>query len=313
MTITQLQYIVAVDTYRSFAKAAGHCYVSQPALSMQIKKIEEELDVLIFDRSRKPVITTDIGTRIVEHARLIMKEIQRMPELVKEQKDEISGTLRVGIIPTLSPYLLPLFVTDFMEKYTDITLIFEELLSEEIAEKLNNDQLDVGILATPLDKKSIIEMPLFYEGFIFYGASGSPLLKQNQIALSDLNLNDMWLLKHGHCFRSQSINICSDQKTFHSSRRVRFESGSLETLKKMVESRFGYTVLPELSTFDMNDRQKKHIRKFETPMPVREISMIMHRSFVKKRLIEILRDEILEHIPENMKSKERGRVVNISD
>lgn len=313
MTITQLQYIVAVDTYRSFAKAAGHCYVSQPALSMQIKKIEEELDVLIFDRSRKPVITTDIGARIVEHARLIMKEIQRMPELVKEQKDEISGTLRIGIIPTLSPYLLPLFVTDFMGKYADITLVFEELLSEEIAEKLNNDQLDVGILATPLHKKSIMEIPLFYEGFIFYGASDSPLLKQSNIALSDLNLSDMWLLKHGHCFRSQSINICSEQQTFHSTRRIRFESGSLETLKKMVESRFGYTVLPELSTFDMNDRQKKHIRKFETPMPMREISMIMHRSFVKKRLIEILRDEILDHIPESMKSKERGRIVEISD
>ena len=312
MTITQLQYIVAVDTYKSFAKAAGHCYVSQPALSMQIKKIEEELDVLIFDRSRKPVITTDIGTRIVEHSRVIMKEIQRMPELVKDQKDEISGTLRVGIIPTLSPYLLPLFVTDFMAKYSDITLVFEELLSEEVVEKLNNDQLDVGILATPLHHKSIIEIPLFYEEFIFYGASDSPLLKQNQIALSDLNISDMWLLKHGHCFRSQSINICPEKQNFHT-RRVRFESGSLETLKKMVESRFGYTILPELSILDMNDRQKKHTRKFETPMPMREISMVTHRSFVKKRLIEILRDEILQHIPNDMKSKERGRVVEISN
>ncbi len=312
MTITQLQYIVAVDTYKSFAKAAGHCYVSQPALSMQIKKIEEELDVLIFDRSRKPVLTTDIGARIVEHARVIMKEIQRMPEIVKEQKDEISGTLRIGIIPTLSPYLLPLFVTDFMAKYADITLIFEELLSDEVVEKLNNDQLDVGILATPLQKKSIIEMPLFYEGFIFYGSPDSALLKQNQIALSDLNTNEMWLLKHGHCFRSQSINICSEQRPVIG-RRVRFESGSLETLKKMVEGRFGYTILPELSTLDMSDKQKKNVRKFETPIPTREISMVMHRSFVKQRLIEILRDEILDHIPENMKNKKRGRVVEISD
>ena len=312
MTITQLQYIVAVDTYKSFAKAAGHCYVSQPALSMQIKKIEEELDVLIFDRSRKPVLTTDIGARIVEHARVIMKEIQRMPEIVKDQKDEISGTLRIGIIPTLSPYLLPLFVTDFMAKYADITLIFEELLSDEVVEKLNNDQLDVGILATPLHKKSIIEMPLFYEGFIFYGSPDSALLKQNQIALSDLNTNEMWLLKHGHCFRSQSINICSEQRPVIG-RRVRFESGSLETLKKMVEGRFGYTILPELSTLDMSDRQKKNVRKFEAPIPTREISMVMHRSFVKQRLIEILRDEILDHIPESMKNKKRGRVVEISD
>jgi len=312
MTITQLQYIVAVDTYKSFAKAAGYCYVSQPALSMQIKKIEEELDVLIFDRSRKPVLTTDIGARIVEHARVIMKEIQRMPEIVKEQKDEISGTLRIGIIPTLSPYLLPLFVTDFMEKYADITLVFEELLSDQVVQKLNNDQLDVGILATPLHKKSIIEMPLFYEGFIFYGSPDSALLKQNQIALSDLNINEMWLLKHGHCFRSQSINICSEQRPVIG-RRIRFESGSLETLKKMVEGRFGYTILPELSTLDMSDKQKKNVRAFETPIPTREISMVMHRSFVKQRLIEILRDEILDHIPESMKNEKRGRVVEISD
>jgi len=312
MTITQLQYIVAVDTYKSFAKAAGHCYVSQPALSMQIKKIEEELDVLVFDRSKKPVLTTDIGARVVEHARVIIKEVQRMPELVKDQKDEIRGTLRVGIIPTLSPYLLPLFVTDFMAKYADITLIFEELLSEEIIGKLNTDQLDVGILATPIQKKSIIELPLFYEGFIFYGSQESPLLKRNHIALSDLNLNEMWLLKHGHCFRSQSINICSDQR--HSAdKRIYFESGSLETLKKMVEGRFGYTILPELSTLDMTEEQKKNIRKFENPMPMREISMIMHRSFVKKRLIELLRDEILQRIPEKMKSKDRGSLVEITD
>ncbi len=310
MTITQLEYVIAVDTHRSFAKAANHCYVSQPALSMQVKKIEEELDVLIFDRSKKPVITTDIGQKIVEHARLILKEVERMHEIIQYQKDEIRGTLRVGIIPTLSPYLVPLFINNFIEKYPDVNLIFEELLSEEIIEKLNTDLLDVGILITPMDCNSVVELPLFYEGFILYGAASEPLMKKKEVSINDLNINDMWLLKHGHCFRMQTINICSDQKA-GATQQIKFESGSLETLKKMVESRFGYTLLPELAVVDMDEQKKKNIRHFQSPVPIREVSMVIHRSFVKRRLIESLRDEILNNVPESYKNKNRGLLIQL--
>ncbi len=312
MTITQLRYIVAVDTHKSFARAASHCYVSQPALSMQIKKVEDELGVLIFDRSKKPVLTTDIGVKIIAHSRLIIKEINRMPELIKDQKDEIKGNLRIGIIPTLSPYLLPLFVTHFIKKYADVNLIFEELLSEQIINNLNKDLLDVGILATPVTDNGVLEIPLFYEGFMLYGHPDTPLMNKQYIKLKDLNVNEMWLLKKGHCFRSQSINICSEHQSVNH-RRIRFESGSLETLKKMVESRFGYTLLPELSVVDMRNDHKKYVRQFESPMPVREISMVTHRSFVKQRLIELLRDEIMNYIPDKMKDKERGQLVEITN
>lgn len=309
MTITQLEYVIAVDTYKSFAKAAGHSYVSQPALSMQIKKIEEELGVLIFDRSKKPVLTTDIGQKIVEHARVILKEVRRMPEIIKDQTNQISGSLRIGIIPTLSPYLLPLFVSNFIEKYPDVNLVFEELLSEEIIEKLNHDLLDVGILVTPLNQRSITEIPLFYESFIVYGSSNDPLMDKKQLVVEDLNVNNMWLLKKGHCFRMQALNICSDQ-SYGTRRQIKFESGSLETLKRMVESRFGYTLLPELATMDMDESRRKNIRTFKKPIPIREVSMITHRSFIKRRLIESLRDEILNSVPADFKNKERGELIN---
>ncbi len=310
MTITQLEYIVGVDTHKSFAKAAVHCYVSQPALSMQVKKIEEELGIMIFDRSKKPVITTDIGEKVVKHARIILREAGRMSEIIKDQKNQMSGELRVGIIPTLSPYLLPLFVTHFIEKYPDVNLVFEELLTEEIIGKLNNDLLDVGILVTPINDKSIIEMPLFYEGFIVYGASGNPLMNKKQILVSDLNINEMWLLKKGHCFRLQTLNICSDHHP-DDNRRIKFESGSLETLKRIVEGRFGYTLLPELAILDMDAERRKNIRSFKAPMPIREVSMITHRSFVKRSLIEALKEVIINSIPSGLKNKDRGTLIDL--
>ena len=200
MTITQLEYIIAVDTHKSFAEAARHCFVTQPTLSMQIKKIEEELNVLIFDRSKKPVLTTDIGRMIIDQARITVQEASRIKEVIQNQKDEIKGTLKVGIIPTLSPYLLPLFITNFIQDYPEVNLVVEELLSSQIIEKLSSDMLDVGILVTPLNLKSIIEMPLFYEKFVVYMSSNHPLSEKTRIDFKELDINEMWLLKEGALF-----------------------------------------------------------------------------------------------------------------
>ena len=207
MTLTQLEYLVAVDTYRSFAKAAKHCFVTQPTLSMQIKKVEEELSVLLFDRSKKPVVTTEMGIQVTNQARIILQEAGRIPEIIQNQKDEIKGELHIGIIPTLSPYLLPLFITKFIEKYPEVTLVVEEILSSEIIDKLKNDRLDVGVLVTPLNDRSIIELPIFYEKFFIYMSSKHPLFNQKQIDLKELDVSDMWLLQEGHCFRSQTLNM----------------------------------------------------------------------------------------------------------
>jgi len=309
MTLTQLEYLVAVDTHRSFARAAKHCYVTQPTLSMQIKKVEEELNVLLFDRSKKPVVTTEMGIQVINQARVILQEAGRIPEIIQNQKDEIKGELHVGIIPTLSPYLLPLFITKFIEKYPEVTLVVEEILSSEIIKKLKDDRLDVGILVTPLNEKSIVEFPMFYEKFFIYMSTKHPLFTKELINLKELDVSEMWLLQEGHCFRSQTLNICGEKRNENA--RLRFESGSLETLKRIVEKQFGYTFLPELATIDMESSSMKYLKSFQNPEPMREVSLITHRSFIKKRLINLLFEEIKAHIPPHLLEKDRGRIINV--
>lgn len=310
MTITQLEYIIAVDTYKNFAEAASHCFVTQPTLSMQIKKLEEELGVLIFDRSKKPVYTTDIGKQIIMQSRLSIREVYRVKELVQESREDYQGDFKVGIIPTLSPYLLPLFITEFIQKYPQINLIVEELLSEQIAYKLNNNLLDAGILVSPLGERSLVEIPLFYEAFAVYIATEHPLSKKDKVNFSDLDLQDMWLLKEGHCFRMQAVNICNENASAQSHNHLKFESGSLETLKRIVEKQHGYTLLPELATLDLNDIQRKHVRYFNEPQPMREVSLVIHRSYMKRKLVDLLKLEILAHVPEKLKDQKRGKIVH---
>ncbi len=308
MTIIQLEYIIAVDTYKSFAEAASKCYVSQPALSMQIKKIEEELEVLIFDRSKKPVLTTDIGHLLIGQARETIRQFRKITEIVENQKDEISGELRVGIIPTLSPYLLPLFITKFMRKYPSVNLVIEELLSKDILFKLNNDLIDLGILVTPINQNTILEIPLFYESFMIYTSKTHPFAKRTKISASELSLDEMWVLQQGHCFRSQIINICAD-KMSDRSKQLRFESGSLETLKRIVEYQSGYTLLPELATYNVDSSKTRYLKSFNDPQPIREVSLVIHRSFMKRKLINVFKEEILNNVPSMLKNKNRGKVI----
>jgi len=308
MTLTQLEYIIAVDTHRNFAVAARYCGVTQPTLSTQIKKLEEELHVILFDRSKKPVLTTDIGRQIIDQARKVVRETRQIPELIEIGKGSVQGQLRLGIIPTLSPYLLPLFIMKFMEKFPQVEIVVEELLSEEIVNRLNSDQLDVGILVTPLQQKGLLERPLFYELFVAYVSTRHPLSREGQIGFDDLDLREMWLLKEGHCFRNQVVNICN-KKLEHEPGRLRFESGSLETLRRIVEQQYGYTLLPELATLNMAADQYQHIRHFRNPQPVREVSLVLHRNQIKARLIDLLAEEILLHIPDILKNPNRGQKV----
>ncbi len=309
MTIVQLEYVIAVDRHRSFARAAKSCFVTQPTLSMQVKKLEEELNVILFDRSKKPVMTTDIGRKIIAQAKIGLRSLKKIEDVINDEKDEIKGELRLGVIPTLSPYLLPLFITDFIQKYPQVNLVIEELISEHIIKKLNDDELDLGILVTPLNEKNLIETPLFYESFVVYMSTNHPLTKKVKVAFDDLNINEMWLLKEGHCFRNQAINICADQLLAESKNQLKFESGSLETLKRIVENQYGFTFLPELAMMTMEEIKKKYIRQFKTPEPVREVSLVVHRSFLKERLINLLKDEILDHIPVHLREKGERKLV----
>ncbi len=306
MTLTQMEYIVAVDAFRSFAKAALHCNVTQPTLSTQVKKLEDELGVQLFDRSKKPVLTTEIGTVVVNQARKALQEARQVQELIDLEKGLMKGELRIGIIPTLSPYLLPLFILKFMHQYPEVEVVIEELMSEQIIQRLETDQLDAGILVTPLHRNGLVEKPLFYELFVVYMSTNHPLSSRRTIDFDELDLSEMWLLKEGHCFRNQVINICREDLD-ELGPRLRFESGSLETLRRIVEQQYGYTLLPELATLDMDSAQYQHIRHFKNPQPVREVSLVLRRSQIKARLIEALETEILENVPEILKNPERGR------
>ena len=299
MTLTQLDYIVAIDTHRHFATAADHCHVTQPTLSMQIQKLEDELGVLLFDRSKHPVVPTETGQIIVAQAREVLQASRRIPEMAKESRNEVGGELRVGIIPTLAPYLLPYFIGAFMAKYPAVTIQLQELLTEQIIERLRTGLLDVGLAVTPLRDPAMTAIPLFEEPFIFYAAEGNSLLKKTTISPTDLTNAGLWLLSEGHCFRDQVVNLCGGSHQGTSA--LRYETGSLETLVKLIDQQDGFTLLPYLATLDFDLARQGRLRSFFGVAPVREISLVMHRSFVKRSLINALSREIMANLPGGLK------------
>jgi LysR family transcriptional regulator, hydrogen peroxide-inducible genes activator len=230
MTLTQLSYIVAVDKYRHFATAAEKSFVTQPTLSMQIHKLEDQLGITIFDRSKSPVVPTEIGEKVIEQAKIILKESKQITDIANFKENELSGTFKVGIIPTVAPYLVPLFLRSFVKKYPKINLIFEELLTSEVIEKLGNDQLDAGIIATPTDQSFIYTEDLFVEPFLGYLSHSHPLADRKKLSVGDLDLTNIWLLNEGHCFRDQTVKLCREANKNNRS-AIEFKSGNLETLK----------------------------------------------------------------------------------
>lgn len=307
ISLTQLEYILAIDTYRHFAKAADACLVTQPTLSMQLKKLEEELQLDIFDRSKQPIIPTDAGKKIIEQARIILREAKKIDQIAKHYDDSFEGSLVIGIIPTLAPYLLPYFLGEFLKKYKQIKLVIRELTTEEIIYNLNKDEIDVGILATPLHENNLIEEPLFYEEIKVFAHYNHPLTKKKNLDSNDILRDDIWMLSQGNCFRNQVINICT--KTIKMDSQLRYESGSIETLKKMVEMEGGFTLLPELAVLELSNKKINQIAEFKKPKPLREISLVYARSVSKKKLIDILKKLIITSIPEDLLNKKRGAVV----
>ena len=308
ITITQLEYIVAVDTYRHFGKAAEHCFVTQPTLSMQIKKLEEDLEVVIFDRSKQPLIPTDVGERIIEQARILLKQTETINDIVKEHKNLISGELKIGIIPTLAPYLLPLFIGNYKRKYPNISVSVEELTTEQIVDYLNKDLIDVGILVTPLKEDRISERPLFYEEMKIYLHPEHTLFYKDIIQIKDIPVSEIWLLGDGHCFRHQVINLCSAGKG-NSELPFHFEAGSLETIINIIDKEGGLTLLPELAIKKMPTEKLGRIRSFNDITPLREVGLVHSRHFAKSKLIELLRREIIASVDSQLLDKDRGTIV----
>ena len=311
MTFVQLEYIVAVDTYRHFATAAEHCFVTQPTLSMQIQKMELELGVKIFDRSKQPVVPTEIGQQLVEQAKRILSEKSMIDELVQIKKGILTGELKIGIIPTLAPYLLPLFIQQFTAKHPDVRLIVSELTTEKIISRLKESRIDVGILVTPLNEPGIKEHVLFYEELVAYVSKNNPVYNKTYVLPQDIDPNKLWLLEEGHCFRSQILNLCELRKVGRGKNNLEYESGSFETLRRMVELNDGITVLPQLATYDLNSNQQQLVRRFKNPAPMREVSMVVHRDFVKKRLIDVLKTEIMDSVPDKIRLNKNKNVIAV--
>lgn len=307
MTIQQLEYILAVDKHRHFGQAAEACFVTQPTLSAQVNKLENELDVLIFDRSKMPVIPTEIGMQVIAQARRVVSESQGIYETIAQLKGEIGGTIKIGIIPTLAPYLLHLFIGKFLENYPKVQLHVEEMVTGEMITRLKNDALDLGIVVTPLDEQGLLEKPMFYEKFYVYLSEGHALLGKKNIEIHELVGEDLWIMQQGHCFRDQVLNICDHNK--YQRMNFHYESGSLEGLKNMVNRYKGMTLLPELATFDLNHEEKARLRTFVGEGPTREVSLILTRSFLKKKLVELLYEQIVASVPHEMTSKAHGKVV----
>jgi len=308
MNLQQLEYIVAVDTLKHFSAAAAKCNVTQPTLSMMIQKLEEELEVKIFDRSKQPVQTTEIGQTVIDQARMILGEAGNLKKLVAQQKGTISGELRIGIIPTLAPYLLPLFLNQFLKKYPLLKLKISELTTDQIIERLNAQHLDAGILATPLKNPTLQELPLFYEQFVVYASQAEKMMKKKYLLAADIDVNRLWLLEEGHCLRSQVVNLCELKRKEALLQNLDYEAGSIETLRKMVDLNNGITILPELALRDLTKAQMKNIRYFKSPAPVREVSIVTYRYFVKYHLIEALKKEILANIPKEMIESSRKEI-----
>lgn len=308
VSLIQLEYIVALDTYRSFSLAAEKCFVTQPTLSMQVKKMESDLGVTIFDRTKQPIVVTDIGKNIVEQARIVLAESKKIQELIQISKNTLTGELKIGIIPSLAPYLLPKFIGNFARKYPGIKVSIEEMLTENIIESLQTEIIDVGILVTPLEVSGIIESPLFYEKILLYANKDHEYAKLDSLKINQLNTDNLWLLTQGHCFRSQIINLCK-LKDGQKSLPFEYESASIETLIKFVDAEGGFTLIPELAVDDLPLNKKNCTKELKDVKPIREVSLVTNRVFVKQRILEALKVEIMQSVPREMLSKSRGSIV----
>jgi LysR family hydrogen peroxide-inducible transcriptional activator len=291
MTITQLQYVLAVAEHKNFTLAAEKCFVTQPTLSMQIQKVEEELKIQIFDRTKKPIQLTDIGQKIVNQAKNIVNEADRMKDIVEQQKGFIGGEFRLGIIPTIMPTLLPMFLNTFIKKFPKVKLIIEELNTDEIIIKLKNGNLDAAIAATPLSEEKLKEIVLYYEPFVAYIPEKHRIADKKEIEVSDLNLDEILLLQDGHCFRDGILNLCKNQDVV-SLNNFQIQSGSFETLIKLADEGLGLTLLPYLHTLDLKENDKLKLKHFKDPKPAREVSLIFPKTELKIQIIDALKQTI---------------------
>ena len=296
MTLQQLEYVLALDKTRHFVRAAELCGVTQPTLSAMVQKLEDEMDCKIFDRSRQPIEPTEIGKQIIQQAQVIVYQVNQLKESIRSEKENLSGTLNLAIIPTIAPYLLPQFIANFRSLYPDIALKVSELHTDTIIEKLRIAEIDMAILSTPLQDPKILEVPLYYEKFVAYISPGESVYEKKELSPSDMPLDKLWVLEEGHCLRNQVFNFC-DKKQKHN---ATYEAGSIDTLVKIVDINGGYTIIPELHVELLSEKQKLNLREIVNPEATREISVVIRHDYVREGILNAVAESVKQIIPVHM-------------
>ena len=295
MTLTQLHYMITLDNIRHFRRAAAHLGISQPSLSTQLGNLEADLGVKLFDRTKKPIEPTRVGEQVIGQARIIMGEAERLKLIVQGIVGEMAGQLRIGILPTLAPYLVPLTLARYSARHENVALEVHEMSEKHIVEQLKRGQLDAGIVTTSHASRGIVELPLFEEPLCCYISEGHRLYKRKKLKPADLVLEELWLLKEGNPLRDQVISMCSlDQQIQANKMTMTFESDSVEALKRLVESGHGMTVVPRLSLESPAPFKPEFVRTFMPPAPDRTVRMVYASTLLQEHLAMVLADEIKE-------------------
>lgn len=294
MNFQQIEYVLAVSETKSFVQAAEKCFITQSTLSTMIGRLEEELGITIFDRKSKPVTITLEGEQVIRQLRIISKETENLREVVNALKGKVAGQLKIGVIPTVAPYLLPLFLNDFMKSLPHVHFEISEITTERILEDIGKRELDIGIVSIPLDHPEIVEIPLYNEPFLLFDMENS--VSDEKLDVSHIDCNRLWLLEEGHCLRAQAENICGLHENRTVNRNLNYKSGTIDSLLKFVHQNNGVTLIPLLAALDLLEKDRKYLRKFAPPVPVRTIGVVVHNHFVKKAILEMLQLEIQEKV-----------------
>lgn len=302
MTIQQLEYIIAVDNYRHFAKAAEACYVTQPTLSMMIQKLEDELDVKIFDRSAHPVEPTDTGKKVLEQARVSLRYFYQIKEVVDNEKNILTGDFKLGIIPTIATYIVPELLRCMSETTSGINLVLQETPTAVIVENLLNGKLDGGLAATPLNHPMLVEIPVYYEKFYAYVSPIEGLFEGEEVDLSEVDIHAVWLLENIHCLRGQIVKLCQMKREQDKEKttKIKYESGSIDTLINIVDYNGGLTVIPEMTAMGLPEEKQGNLRKLKGDIAVREVSLIVSQDFVRQKMANSIVDMIKNSVPKSM-------------
>jgi LysR family hydrogen peroxide-inducible transcriptional activator len=306
MTLQQLEYILAVERYRHFGRAAEACNVTQPTLSAMIGKLEEELNAKLFDRNRQPICPTPVGEQVLRQAKEVLAQADSIKDIVEEEKHSLNGTFRVGILPTIAPYLLPRFFPQLMKKYPTLDIRVREMKTHEIKEALLQGDIDAGILAQIEGLEEYEQTHLFYEKYEGYVSREDALFAKETLRTSDVaSSRDLWLLDEGHCFRDQMVRFCQMKSSQTS--QLAYNLGSMETFMRMVESGKGITFIPELAVMQLSGEQKELVRPFAIPVPTRQLILITNRNFIRQTLLDVIVKEIQASVPKEMLKLKAGQ------